>query len=87
MDGDCDRWDRDLPWPCVLKCADSQRRCSCEKLQACPTHREMSLPPCEHSLHAAGRAWGTLREGIPIALWGQHAVMGPSKANDSRAMG
>ena len=43
--------------------------------------------PCEHSLHAAGRAWGTLREGIPIALWGQHAVMGPSKANDSRAMG
>ena len=43
--------------------------------------------PCEHSLHAAGRAWGTLREGIPIALWGQHAVMGPSKADDSRAMG
>ena len=42
--------------------------------------------PCEHSLHAAGRAWGALRKGIPIAPWGQHAVMGRSKANDSRAM-
>ena len=69
VDGDCDRWDRDLPRPSVLKGSDSQRYCSCEKLQACPTQQGDVSSPCEHSLHAAGRAWGTLREGIPIALW------------------
>ena len=34
----------------------------------CPVWADVSAT-FEHSLHAVGRAWGTLHAGIPIALW------------------